>query len=361
MSPTQKIRAGGEIMRLKGLLLSGALVAMAGSASAADPELIVFDWAGFEDQALISAYHEAHGTGPTYSFFADDDEAFQKLASGFRVDVAHPCSQMIGRYRDAGLIEPWDVSRIPEYENIDPRFKTSDVWADDSGVWFIPTDYAYTAIAHNTGTVPEEDVASLQVFHNPAYAGRISLPDNVDDVWALALLATGVSDWTELNEEQFQAAAGWLRTAHENVRTYWADPSELSQLMVSGEVSVAWAWNDAVALMQAEGFPIGFQRDAEEGTTNWVCGYVNMANAPGSEDKAYDFINAWLDPGSARGLLDGFGYAHSNTAGMATISDEDLEAAFLDPVEGTLLTQEPMDLVMRERMLEEFEMIKAGF
>jgi hypothetical protein len=34
------------------------------------------------------------------------------------------------------------------------------------------------------------------VFHNPKYEGRISLPDNTDDVWALALLATGVSDWT---------------------------------------------------------------------------------------------------------------------------------------------------------------------
>ena len=343
------------------LLLTTAVAALALPAFAADSELIVFDWAGFEDPALIQAYHEAHGDGPTYSFFADDDEAFQKLASGFKVDVAHPCSQMIQRYRDAGLIEPWDVSRIPEYENIDPRFKQSKVWADDSGVWFIPTDYAYTAINYNTETVPAEDVASLDVFLNPNYAGRISLPDNVDDVWALALLATGVSDWTSISEEQYQAAADWLRQAHENVRTYWADPSEVAQLLVSGEVSIAWTWNDSVALLQEEGFPVGFQRQAAEGASNWVCGFVNMSDAPGNEDKAYDFINAWLDQGSARGLLDGFGYAHANAKGMEGIPAEELEAAFVNPIDSTLLTQVPMDLSMRERMLEEFEKIKAGF
>ncbi len=343
------------------LLAATALLAIALPAAAADPELIVFDWAGFEDPNLIQGYHEAHGTGPTYSFFADDDEAFQKLASGFKVDVAHPCSQMIGRYRDAGLIEPWDVSRIPNYENIDGRYKTSEIWADDEGVWYIPTDYAYTAIAYNTETVPEEDVASLAVFHNPAYAGRISLPDNTDDVWALALLANGVTDWTQVTEEQFQAAADWLRLAHENVRTYWADPSELAQLMVSGEVSVAWSWNDSVALMQAEDFPVGFQRQAAEGASNWVCGYVNMKDAPGSEDKAYDFVNAWLEPRSAQALLDGFGYAHTTTTGMAEIAPEALEAAFVSPIDTTLLTQVPMDFAMRERMLAEFEKIKAGF
>ncbi len=348
-------------MRRTRPLAAAAAIAAALPAMAADPELIVFDWAGFEDPNLILAYHEKHGQGPTYTFFADDDEAFQKLASGFRTDVAHPCSQMIGRYRDAGLIEPWDISRIPEYENIDPRFKTSEVWADETGVWFIPTDYAYTAIAYNTETVPAEDVASLQVFVNPAYAGRISLPDNVDDVWALALLATGVSDWTTIGEAEFRAAADWLRAAHENVRTYWADPSELAQLMVSGEISVAWSWNDGVTLMRQEGFPVGFQRQAAEGASNWVCGYVNIKGGPGSEDKAYDFINAWLEPRSAQGLLDGFGYIHTNRVGLARIPREELEAAFVDPVETTLLTQVPMDLAMRERMLAEFEKIKAGF
>ena len=350
-------------MKLTRLLGASALTlaVAAPAAFAQDADLIVFDWAGFEDANLIQDYIAAHGAGPTYTFYADDDEAFQKVNSGFRVDVVHPCSAAVGRYRGAGLIEPWDISRIPNFANIEERFLQSEVFKDAEGVWFIPTDYAYTAIAYNTDTVPAEDVASLQVFHNPAYAGRVSLPDNVDDVFALALLATGTTDWDGMTDEEFEKAVAWLRTAHENVRTYWADPSELAQLMVSGEVSVAWSWNDSVALMQEEGFPVGFNRQAAEGASNWFCGYVNIKDAPGSEDKAYDFINAWLAPGSAQGLLDGFGYVHSTKTGMAGIDPAQMEAAFVNPVETTLLTQTPMPEEQRARMLEEFEKIKAGF
>lgn len=342
-------------------LLAGAAAVIALPVHAADPQLIVFDWAGFEDQSLIEPYVAQHGQMPTYAFFGDDDEAFQKVSSGFKADVAHPCSQMVSKYRDAGLIEPWDVSRIPEFANIAPRFMDSDIFKDETGVWYIPTDYAYTAVAYNTNDVPAEDVASLSVFHNPKYAGRISLPDNTDDVWSLALLATGVTDWSDVTEDQFTAAAAWLRTAHQNVRAYWSDPSELAQLMATGEVLVAWSWNDSIALMRAEGFPVGFQREAAEGASTWFCGYINLKDAPGSEDKAYDFINAWLDHGSARGLLENFGYAHTNDAAMSEISMEELVAADVDPIDGTLLAQTPIDQEVRDRMLEEFEKIKAGF
>lgn len=348
-------------MNLTTVLLASAALAFAAPAFAADPDLIVFDWAGFENQALIESYVAKNGQLPTYAFFADDDEAFQKVSSGFKADVAHPCSQMVSKYRDAGLIEPWDVSKIPSFGDIAPRLLNSPIFKDDTGVWYIPTDYAYTAIAYNTETVPAEDVASLAVFQNAKYQGRISLPDNTDDVWALALLATGVTDWSTVTEEQFTAAADWLRAVHPLVRAYWSDPSELSQLMATGEVQVAWSWNDSIALMRGEGFPVGFQRQATEGASTWFCGYVNFKDAPGSEDKAYDFINAWLEPGSAKGLLDNFGYAHSNDKAVAAIPAEELIKADVNPIEGKLLSQTPIDQAMRDRMLQEFENIKAGF
>ncbi len=343
------------------LTASLAAILLGTSALAADPELIVFDWAGFENQLLIEAYVAKHGQMPTYAFFGDDDEAFTKMSSGFKADVAHPCAQMIQKYRDAGLIEPWDVSRIPEYPNVAERFKNSPVFADDTGVWFIPTDYAYTAIAYNPDLVPAEDVASLNVFIDPKYAGRTTMPDNTDDTFSLALLATGVSDWTNITEEQFAAAAAWLRLAHANVRTYWADPAQNAQLMKTGEALVSWSWNDGVAAMKAEAIPVVFNRTPAEGAATWFCGYVNFKDAPGSEDKAYDFINAWLDQGSAKGLLSDFGYAHTNEMAMKSISAEDLASGNADPVTGILLTQVPIDPAMRDRMTEEFEMIKSGF
>ena len=70
-----------------------ALVLAAGSlatpALAADKELTVFDWAGFEEPVIFQGYIDKHGDSPTFAFYGDDDEAYQKLASGFRLSLIH--------------------------------------------------------------------------------------------------------------------------------------------------------------------------------------------------------------------------------------------------------------------------------
>jgi spermidine/putrescine transport system substrate-binding protein len=164
-----------------------------------------------------------------------------------------------------------------------------------------------------------------------------------------------------VTEEQYQTAGEWLRQAHQNVRAYWADGAELAQLMATGEVLIAWSWNETPTTMRADGHPIAFQREATEGSSTWFCGYVNLKDGPGSEDKAYDFINAWLDPRTANYIVENWGYGHSNTAAVAEIDPELVSSVGLGPVDVPVLAQVPMDNTLRDRMLEEFEKIKAGF
>jgi len=349
-------------MKMKKLMLAtAAAVTMAFGAHAADPGLLVLDWAGFDVDGLTADYVKKNGDKPTYTFFGSDDEAFQKVASGFKADLVHPCSQMVSKYRDAGLIQPWDVSKLPDFKNIDPKFLNSKVFNDDKGVWYIPTDWGVTAIAYNTKEVPAEDVASLQVFTNPKYAGRVSLPNSSDDVWALAYLATGVTDWTNITDDQFNAAAAWLRKVHPNVRSYWNDSAEMSQIMASGEVLIAWSWNDGVNYLKKDNFPVGFQRAPKEGISTWFCGWVNMKDGPGKEEKAYDFMNSWLRKDAAPALVDAIGYGHSNVAAMAAMDPKVLDDAGLGAITVPTLPQVPNSTALREKQLAEFEKIKAGF
>ncbi|MGR3492233.1 MAG: extracellular solute-binding protein [Shimia sp.] len=348
-------------MTLNRLLGASALALIATAATAEDPELLVFDWSGFEEEGFYVAYQEKHGMAPSYAFFGEEEEAFQKLRSGFKADVAHPCSQSVDKWRQAGLIEPWDISQIPSYEAVEASYKDNPIFADDEGVWFIPADAGMTAIAYNTEEVPEEDVQTLAVFTDTKYRGRTSLPDNVDDAYALAYLATGVSDWTEVTQEQFEAASQWLRVAHQNARAYWADGAALAQLMGTGEVVIAWSWNETPVTMSGEGQPIAFEREPVEGSSAWFCGYVNLVDGPGSEEKAHDFMESWLQPVVTEYIVNEWGYGHANAENMATIDAETLESVGLGPIDAPLLAQVPMDNAMREQMIAEFELIKAGF
>ena len=348
--------------RPKALALS---LTIAGAAAAPgwsqDANLRVMDWAGFDVPGLYADYEAKWGTKPDYEFVTSDDETFQKINSGYRADVLKGCSQMVPRLREADLIQPWDPALIPEIGNIDADFLNSPVIQDKDGIWMIPTDWGVTAVAYNAEKVPTQDVASLQVFTNPAYAGKTALPNASDDAWALAYLATGVTDWTNVTEAQFQAAADWLRAAHKNVRNYFDSSTQMAQMMTSGDILVAWSWPDGFNYLSKEGFPVGNQRNPIEGITTWFCGVVHLKNAPAGDERAYDYVNSWIRPEAAKVLVDEIGYGHVNIEGMKVFDPSFLDQIGLGPVTGPALPQLPISGAQRERQLSEFENIKAGF
>ena len=264
------------------------LALTAAAASAQDADLLVFDYPGFENPDYHQGYIETHGASPTFSFFGDEEEAFQKLVSGFQADVTHICAGSVAKWIASGIIEPWDTSRIDAFADLNSDLTGEAVASGEAAAYFIPTDFGSTAIAYNPEEVSEEAVSTLEVFNNPEFAGRLTIPDNVDDAYALAYLATGVTNWLDVTDAEFEAASDWLRQIHPNLRTYWTDPAELSQLLSTGEVLVSWAWNETYPTMVEEGRPIAFEREPAEGSSLWLCGYVNMVEAPGSEDKAYE-------------------------------------------------------------------------
>ena len=90
-------------------------------AIAEDKDLIIFDWSGYEDPAFHPGYVAKYGESPTFTFFGDEDEAFQKMRSGFKTDLAHPCSQSVVKWREAGLLQPLDTSKIEGWNDLEPR------------------------------------------------------------------------------------------------------------------------------------------------------------------------------------------------------------------------------------------------
>ena len=345
---------------------SGIIAATAGAllASTALADIVVFDWAGYEDPEFFTAYTEKYGKAPTFAFFGDEEEAFQKLRAGFKADLAHPCSQSIVKWREAGLLEPLDTSRIAAWDDVMDGFRNMPGFSDGDQQYVLPVDWGATAMTYRTDLVTEEEASTLQSFADPKWQGRVSVGDNVDDAYALGFLAVGVKDWTKATDEEFAAASDFLRKVHKNVRAYWQDGATLAQLLASGEVALAWAWNETAVQMQAEDQPVVMKRDTKEGSSTWVCGYVNLKGGEGSEDEMYDFLNAWMEPRTAAYIVSAWGYGHSNEAGMNAIAAEDLAAAGyndLDRFKDNTLWQAPVPAELREKMIAEFERIKAGF
>jgi putative spermidine/putrescine transport system substrate-binding protein/spermidine/putrescine transport system substrate-binding protein len=106
------------------------------------------------------------------------------------------------------------------------------------------------------------------------------------------------------------------------------------------------------------------KRDTKEGLTTWVCGYVVLKDAPGDQEKIYDFLSSRNAPDVAAYMVSEFGYGHANGAGMGKIDPAALKEGNFDDIDKFLektLFQSPVPPDLKKRMVDEFEKIKAGF
>jgi spermidine/putrescine transport system substrate-binding protein len=370
---TQAQTEQGKIMNQKkrrlgiSLALAAALLGSAAAiATAEDSELVIFDWSGYEAPEFHPGYIAKHGQSPTFTFFGDEDEAFEKIRSGFKTDLAHPCSQSVVKWREAGLLEPLDTSKIEGWKDLNPGIMAMKDLATtaDGTAWFMPWDWGNTLLTYNSEKIDAADIKSLKSLADPKFKDRVSIGDNVDDAYALGALAIGLTDWTAMTDEQFKQASDFLREVHKNVRLYWTDSTEIVQALSGGEVDIAWAWNDAAVQSAAAGAPIKNTRATDEGLSTWVCGYVRLKDAPGSADKAYDYLNSINAPEVASFLLSDWGYGHADAKSMATIDPAVVEAqgyADVDKFVSKTLFQAPVPSALKQKMIEEFEKIKAGY
>ncbi|WP_455273375.1 polyamine ABC transporter substrate-binding protein [Rhizobium herbae] len=354
------------VRHLGGAALLVSLISSAAFPAVAADNITIFDWSGYEDPAFHPAYTAKYGTEPDFSFFGDEEEAFQKLRSGFKADLAHPCSQSVNKWREAGLLEPLDTSKLTAWNDTLPGIKAMAglMTSADGKAWFLPFEWGNTVLTYRTDTVKPEEIQSLKAFADPKFKDRVSIGDNVDDAYALASLAIGLKDWTKMTDAQFAEASAFLREVHKNVRLYWTDNTEVSQAMASGEVDLAWAWNETATTLQKDGVPAEVKRDTAEGLSTWVCGYVRLKGGEGDEAKQYDFLNSISDPAITGYLVNDWGYGHANAKGMASVDPKVLAEkgyADVDKFMDKTLFQAPMPTDLRQKMIAEFEKIKAGY
>jgi spermidine/putrescine transport system substrate-binding protein len=293
--------------------LSLAAMPLVGRRSRAAGNITFFTWGGYDVPEAAPDYVAKHGGPPDFAIFASEEEALQKMLAGYDVDLMHPCSYNIKRWRDAGVLQPIDVSRVPEYQNIWEKFRTIPETSFDGKVYFIPWDAGLVSILYRTDLVDPADVVdpTWGLLFNEKYKGKLSMYDTDTTFIQIAALVRGwAKDYLTLSDEQLAEIRTMLSQQRELMKFYWSDQTQLEQAVASGEVVAAYAWSGSVKQLRDQGVPIAYMTP-KEGILGYCCGLVRHARAPGDEQAAYDFINAMLSPESGKWLLD-YGYFHAN-------------------------------------------------
>lgn len=324
---------------------------------------LYFTWAGYDIPELFPAYVEEHGAPPEFAVYGDAEEGLQKLRGGYVVDVAHPSSTDVPRWRDADLLQPIDVTRLSHWPDLFPALKTLEGTQTDGQQWFVPFDWGQTSITYRTdilGIDPSEE--SWGILWDERWSNRIGVLDSAAEAWWAAAVYAGV-DPRNVDEADHARVAELLRQQRPLVRQYTTDTSSLEQGLASGELVAAMTWNSSASRLIADGMPVRFA-DPKEGSLVWSTGLVLHAEAP-NPDRAYEAIDAMLAPEAGEYVLREVGFGHSNRKTFERFSADELAAIGqpADPLQaldrGVFLV--PQSAAFQERINREFEEITAGF
>lgn len=334
--------------------------------SAAAEELTILEWAGYDAADYYKPYAAKHPTAPSFSIFASEEEALQKVRSGFAADLMHPCNYSVGRFVEAKLVKPIDTAKLSNWKDVFPSLQTADGVLKDGVTIMAPADWGNSSIVYRTDLVDEDfkKNESWGIFFDEKYAGKVSMLDNEVVVPISALMEGMKTDEAFLvSGDKLAALKARLQTLVKTSRFLWTDPTSMIQSMASGEIVAAYSWNDAPKNLTAQGIPVAYAKP-KEGYFTWYCGMTILNSGKGDDAAAHDFVDAWLSPETGKFLIEGSGYGHANAKSFAAADPAAVKAmGITDPMEhmasAILFPTIPSDILSAQiKLWEELKALK---
>lgn len=323
--PAMGRRAFGRLLAGTGLTLATLSFGASRSFGAGQPTY--YTWEGYDTPELFDAYAKADGALPLLQSYSDENEALENLSAGMPVDVAHPCADTLPHWRDAGLLQPIDVSRLSHWPDLIEPLRTIPGINDGGETWFVPIDWGTTSVIYRTDLVQIEE-ESYNLLWDERYAGKLAFGEDVTESVIMAALAAGVTDPFNMSDADLQLVRDALTRQHDLLKYYWSDPSVIVDDLKAGNLVATSGWSDTYFGLKEEGVPVAYMAP-KEGILSWCCGAVLLKSAT-EIDQSYKLMDHLISPDAGAWFLG----RHAGHANLKTLELASPDTGLpYDPVE----------------------------
>jgi len=296
--------------------------------------VVLATWPNYHDTANFDAFTDATGAFVQVNVFGSNEEMLAKLqAGGSGWDVFVPTNYTITTYVGEDLIEPLDVSKLPNYDPaaFDPRF--ADAGTVDGTLYAVPKNWGTTGFAVNTAHDGGTPLATWKDFFDRTktdFSGRTMVHDYQLTTIGNALKYFGYS-FNSVDPAELADAEKLLIEVKPHL---FAISSDYQPAMRSGDAWLTMCWTGDGKQMNSDMPEIAYVLGREGGEI-WSDYYAIPKGAPHRE-AAYALINHMLDPAvNAREVLaHGYPVADANT--NALLPEEILNDPILYPAQELL-------------------------
>lgn len=277
------------------------LLAISTSATAGDT-LKLLTWKGYAPQELTDAFEKETGIKVEVTF-SNNEEMIAKLRAtrGAGFDLAQPSQDRISSVQEKfKLYQPVDYTKV-NVEQIVP----SMLEAVKKNTRVGEASYAVPFCYGTSGLIVNKKMAAgaadYDALLDPQYKGRISYRLKRPTLIALAFAGgddpfAKYSD-TAAYQSLMDSVAEKMIAGKALVKNYYANGDALLELMRSGEVAVAMAWDNGGWKLHGENPDIDFVAP-KSGALGWIDTFAIPAKAK-NVDAAYLWINYMLKPENA--------------------------------------------------------------
>ncbi len=295
--------------------------APATQAPAAEPQvtskqLNLYGWSEYIPQELLDAFGKEYGLKVNYDTYASNEELLAKLQAGAsQYDVIIPSDYTVGIMISQGMLEPIDITQIPNFANVDDQFKNPAY--DPGNKYTVPYQWGSVGIAVNTDKVTKT-ITKYADLWDPAFKGQLVVLDDEREIIGMTLLTLGY-DKNSTDPAQLEAAKKKLIELTPNIKLYDSDSPKTA--LLSGEAVAGVVWNGEAALAHQENAKIAYILP-EEGMGLWVDNLAVPKGAP-HKDAAIAFLNWVLRPDMSILITKAFPYSSVNKAALELLKTSD--------------------------------------
>lgn len=299
-------------------------------------ELRTFTYSDTVHESKMVNFHEKYpDVEVRTATFESNDEAAAKIKAGFRADVIEVCLDEQGPLVEAGMLAPIDVSRLENWDDLDPTFRDAAGVASGEGgdVTMVPTQAGAVGLIYDKDEFPD-GVDSWADLFDPAYAGRVALDGGY---WltpfAIMALANGSTDPMTQDDTEVAASRDELIDLRDagHFRAFARSDADMGNMFKSGEIVISDGGRATSQDIIKGGGNVGWAAP-EEGVLSWVCG-LSISSQAENLDAAYALINDHSSP-ETQALFGNNGFVMINPKAVPMVDEEFVESSDPTILEG---------------------------
>jgi spermidine/putrescine transport system substrate-binding protein len=262
--------------------------------------LRIYNWADYIPEEVIQQFEKEYNCKVIYDTFASNEEMFAKIKlGGTGYDIVFPSGDHVKMMINEGLLEKLDLSKIPNFKNIDPTVLSKTTY-DPNHEYSVPYMMGTTGLIVNKKYLKDYE-KSWSIYERADLKGKMTLLDDMREVFGAALKYLGYSVNTT-NPDEIEQAKQVILKWKENIVKF--DATTYAQGVVNGEFWVVHGYPENVFQLIPEEDLENFEFFVpKEGGTLWIDSMVILKDAK-NKDLAYKFINFILRPEIAAQISD---------------------------------------------------------